>query len=70
MGIPAKRRMEILDEIARLGKQQKKTARGIVSTGRRSPKGEVSYDERAKRIAELALELAGLDEPPATLKRG
>jgi hypothetical protein len=68
---PVKRRMEILAEIARLGKQQKKAARGIMSTGRRSPKGEVSYDERA-RIAELVLELAGLDEfrPPATLKHG
>jgi hypothetical protein len=62
MGIYAKRRMEILAEIARLGKQQKKTTRVIISTGRRSPKGETSYDERARRIAELVLELAGLDE--------
>ena len=51
MGIPAKRRMEILDEIARLGKQQKKTPRGIVSTGRRSPKGDLvalweAYEQR------------------------
>jgi hypothetical protein len=67
---PVKRRMEILAEITRLGKQQKKSARVIISTGRRSPKGEVSYDQRARRIAQLVLELAGLDEfrPPATLK--
>ena len=62
MGIPAKRRTEILDEIARLGKQQKETARLIISTGRRSPNRGTSYDERARRIAELVLELAGLDQ--------
>jgi hypothetical protein len=63
---PVKRRMEILAEITRLGKQQKKTARVIISTGRRSPKGEVSYDERARRIAGLVLELVGLGKfPPA-----
>jgi hypothetical protein len=65
---PVKRRMEILAEITRLGKQQKKSARVIISTGRRSPKGEVSYDQRARRIAQLVLELTGLDEyAPSTL---
>ncbi len=49
------RRMEILTQIARLGKQQKETARRIISTGRRSPKGEASYDDRAQRVAELVL---------------
>ena len=61
---PVKRRMEILAEIARLGKRQKKTARVIISTGRRSPKGDVSYDERARRIAGLVLELVGLEKFP------
>ena len=63
---PVKRRMEILAEITRLGKQQKKTARVIISTGRRSPKGDVRYDERARRIAGLVLELAGLEKFPHT----
>src|ERR1700688_54893 len=49
------RRMEILTQIARLGKQQKETARRIISTGRRSPKGDARYDERAQRVAELVL---------------
>jgi hypothetical protein len=47
--------MEILTEIARLGKQQKETACRIISTGWRSPKGEASYDERARLVAELVL---------------
>jgi hypothetical protein len=64
---PVKRRMEILAEITRLGKQQKKSARVIISTGRRSPKGEVSYDQRARRIAQLVSELTGLDEFPPQL---
>jgi hypothetical protein len=58
---PAKRRMEIIAEISSLGKQQKRTARGIISAGRRSPKGEIGYDERTQRIGELVLELCGLD---------
>jgi hypothetical protein len=66
---PVKRRMEILAEIARLGKQQKKSVRVIISTGRRSPKGDVRYDERARRIAGLVLELAGLDKFPRLATR-
>jgi hypothetical protein len=49
---PVERRMEILAEIARLGKQQKKTA---TSTSRRSHRGDPDHDERARRIAELVL---------------
>jgi len=69
MGIPAKRRMEILDEIARLGKQEMKTA---TSNGSEKPQGGSPITTSAqRRIAELMLELAGLDEvPSATLKHG
>lgn len=63
---PVKRRIQIVAEIARLGERQKKTARVVMSTGRRSPKGEVRYDERARRIAELVLELSGIDKFPPT----
>jgi hypothetical protein len=62
---PAKRRMEIVAEIFRPGEQQKRTARAIISAGRRSPKGEIGYDERTQRIGELVLELCGLDGVPS-----
>jgi hypothetical protein len=58
--------MEIVAEISRLGKQQERTARGIISAGRRSPKGEIGYDERTQRIGELVLEMCGLDDVSST----
>ena len=61
MADPTKRRVEILKEIARLGKLQKKaTEAAAFKWG--SAIGTVSYDERARRIARLVSELVGLDE--------
>jgi hypothetical protein len=56
MADPMKRRLEILDEITRLGKLQKKAVRKArLKHG--SPLKSEAYDERGRRIARLVAEL-------------
>jgi hypothetical protein len=55
-----KRRAEILDEIVQLGTLQKKAVEDATFMGR-SPTGNVSYEQRARRIARLVSELVGLE---------
>jgi hypothetical protein len=56
----SQRRLEIADEIARLGEQQRQFVQNASVMGRR--KGDAKYAERARRIAQLLSELISLDE--------
>jgi hypothetical protein len=56
----SQRRLEIADEIARLGEQQRQFVQNASVMGRR--KGDAKYAERARRIAQLLSELIFLDE--------
>jgi hypothetical protein len=61
MADPMKHRLEILDEITRLGKLQKKAIRKArLKNG--SPLKSGAYDERGRHIARLVAELVDLDE--------
>ena len=55
-----KRRLEIADEIAQLGEQQRQFVQNASVMGRR--KGDAKYAERARRIAQLLTELISLEE--------
>jgi phage host-nuclease inhibitor protein Gam len=56
----SKRRLELADEIAQLGEQQRQFVQNASVMGRR--KGDVKYAERARRIAQLLAELVNLEE--------
>jgi hypothetical protein len=56
----SQRRLEIADEIAQLGEQQRQFVQNASVMGRR--KGDAKYAERARRIAQLLTELISLEE--------
>jgi hypothetical protein len=65
MADPTKLRDEILKDITELGKLQKGALEDATFVGR-SPIGDAAYEERARRIARLVCELAGLGQPGAS----
>ena len=56
----SQRRSEIAEEIARLDKQQRQFVQNALVVGRR--KGDATYTERARRIAQLLADLVSLEE--------